>query len=82
MTLIFLSHLDWGSPNYGCPDGSGVSMVAKKTVAEPNEPKCGDRYPYSGGIHTKLVDWTWFLCKATNTCIHEKSRLECFHLII
>ena len=73
MTLIFLSHLVWGSPETsrypGCSDRSDVSMVA-----EPNEPKCGDRY--EGG--TTPVDWTWFLCKTTNTCIHEDARLELF----
>ena len=81
MTLIFLSHLDWGrtetsglSP--GCLDRSDVSMVAK-----PNG-KCGDSYPYHGGSRNATVEWMWFLCKNTNTCIHEKARLECFHLII
>ena len=81
MTLIFLSHLDWGRPQIGftspgCLDRSDVSMVA-----EPNG-KCGDRYPYFGGRHTATVKWNWFLCKKTNTCIDEKARLECFHLII
>ena len=85
MTLIFLSHLDWGSPetsrfNRGCLDRSDVSMVA-----DSNEPKCGDTYPYldnGGDNQTKNATWNWFLCKTTNTCIHEDARLECFHLII
>ena len=85
MTLIFLSHLAWGNPstfsNYpGCSDRSDVSMVA-----EPNEPKCGDIYPYldnGGDNQTKNATWNWFLCKTTNTCIHEDARLECVHLII
>ena len=76
MTLIFLSHLVWGKPFDGCKDRSDVSMVA-----EPNG-KCGDIYTYKGGRETTPVDWTWFLCKTTNTCIHEDARLECFHLII
>ena len=79
MTLIFLSHLDWGNPIGifdGCIDRSDISMVL-----EPNG-KCGDSYPYRGGSETATVEWKWFLCKTTNTCIHEKSRLECFHLII
>ena len=85
MTLIFLSHLGWGNPNTsgiipGCNDRSDVSMVA-----EPNG-KCGDRYRYGyyglSEPQTAPVKWKWFLCNTTNTCIHEKSRLECFHLII
>ena len=89
MTLIFLSHLAWGTPSTsgsypGCNDKSDVSMVA-----EPNG-KCGDsypfeafdRYPYNERSETAPVKWKWFLCKNTNTCIHEKARLVCFHLII
>ena len=86
MNLIFLSHLDWGSPETSdglrseiCSDRSDVSMVA-----EPNG-KCGDRYPYYDffkGNQTAPVKWKWFLCKKTNTCIEDKAKLECFHLII
>ena len=83
MTLIFLSHLAWGNPstssNYlGCSDRSDVSMVA-----EPNG-TCGNIYTYInpyGRNQTALIK-NWFLCKTTNTCIHEDARLECFHLII
>ena len=81
MTLIFLSHLEWGSlttsGNFpGCNDRSDVSMVA-----EPNG-KCGDSYPYNSYPYSETapVKWKWFLCKNTNTCIHEKARLECLHL--
>ena len=81
MTLIFLSHLAWGGPETsrfpGCSDKSDVSMVA-----EPNG-TCGNIYTYInpyGRNQTALVK-NWFLCKTTNTCIHEDARLESFHLI-
>ena len=78
---FFISHLGWGNPitsgySPGCPDRSDVSMVMGSNG------KCGDRYPYRGGSQTATVKWNWFECKKTNTCIHEKARLECFHLII
>ena len=58
MTLIFLSHLDWGGPetadlsNRGCNDRSDVSMVA-----EPNG-KCGDSYPGTA-VFQQLPNSNW-----------------------
>ena len=63
---------DWGHHDYGCDDNS--DKVKSFNVSNPLDPCDGNDYTYwdidDQIWKKKSVDWKWFACNHTKTCIH------------
>ena len=77
--MYHLSLLDWGTPisdenKIGCSDKSDISQDMTQEDNTIND-SCGNVYTSPNG-QIVTVDWEWFPCQKSKTCIHIDNRCD------
>ena len=75
VVIVPVSLLDWG---IGCSRYGDYSDISMKMQSEDSSspPSCGDNYRPSPDREEISVNWQWFACERSQTCIHIDNRCD------